>query len=195
MKLRNYSLPDWYMISGETKVRSFVLKDEESGDPYEVPSGEAEFLVYDFVDYTTQPIIRKNAIVRAIDDSGYYECVLMIGEDDTLGEYGKYIYQISFDDQNGNLIKARGILYIDGDNSEEYASSSQLIYTYRGSVETYSLLPKSNLRAGDVYTIERADAAHNIAAGDDVVWDGTKWVLLNTVITSDQIDDIVNSIS
>ena len=70
-----------------------------------------------------------------------------------------------------------------------------MIYEYMGSVATYSDLPASGMNAGDVYMIEAADPTHNIAAGDDVMWNGSEWELLNAVISSDQIDTIIDSIS
>lgn len=74
-------------------------------------------------------------------------------------------------------------------------NSVSMIYEYMGSVATYSDLPTSGLNAGDVYMVQTADAEHNIAAGDDVMWNGSEWELLNAVISSDDIDTIMDSIS
>lgn len=74
-------------------------------------------------------------------------------------------------------------------------NSVSMIYTYMGSVATYANLPTSGMNAGDVYMIETADPTHNIAAGDDVMWNGSEWELLNAVISSDDIDTIIDSIS
>ena len=68
------------------------------------------------------------------------------------------------------------------------------IYTYKGSVSTYADLP-NDANIGDVYMVETADASHNIAAGDDVMWNGSEWELLNSVISSDDIDSIIETIS
>lgn len=73
-------------------------------------------------------------------------------------------------------------------------NSVSMIYTYKGSVATYSALP-NDANVGDVYMIETADSANNIAAGDDVMWNGSEWELLQTVISSDEIDTIIDSIS
>lgn len=70
-----------------------------------------------------------------------------------------------------------------------------MIYTYMGSVETYSALPTTGMNAGDVYMVQTADATHNIAAGDDVMWNGSEWELLNAVISSDEVDTIIDSIT
>lgn len=73
-------------------------------------------------------------------------------------------------------------------------NSVSMIYTYKGSVATYSALP-SDPDVGDVYMIQTANSTYNIAAGDDVMWNGSEWELLQTVISSDEIDTIINSIS
>lgn len=74
-------------------------------------------------------------------------------------------------------------------------NSVAMIYEYMGSVATYADLPESGMNTGDVYMIQTADAEHNIAAGDDVMWNGSEWELLNAVISSDDIDTIIDSIS
>ena len=68
------------------------------------------------------------------------------------------------------------------------------VYRYMGSVATYSALP-SDADIGDVYMVQTADSTHGISAGDDVMWNGTEWELLQTVISSDEIDTIIDTIS
>ena len=59
----------------------------------------------------------------------------------------------------------------------KYAQKSDItnVYKYVGSVNTYSALPTSGQKAGDVYNIVNADAANNISAGDNVAWTGSAW--------------------
>lgn len=72
-------------------------------------------------------------------------------------------------------------------------NSVSIIYTYKGSVSTYANLPAgTSVNVGDVYMIQTADSTHNIAAGDDVMWNGSEWELLQTVISSDEIDTIID---
>lgn len=49
------------------------------------------------------------------------------------------------------------------------------LYRYKGTVANYSNLPSTNLEIGDGYNITNADSTHGIAAGDNVVWNGTGW--------------------
>ena len=69
------------------------------------------------------------------------------------------------------------------------------IYNYMGTVNTYSQLPTSGMQTGDYYMIKTADTEHNIAAGDDVFWNGAEWELLSAVISSDDIDSIIETIT
>ena len=69
-----------------------------------------------------------------------------------------------------------------------------MIYTYKGSVATYNDLP-SDPDVGDVYMVESADVSQNIEPGDDVMWNGAEWELLNSVISSEDIDAIIETIS
>lgn len=73
--------------------------------------------------------------------------------------------------------------------------ADQEVTRYMGTVETYADLPTSGMILGDVYMIEQADPSENIAAGDNVMWNGSDWEILQTVITSQEIDSIINSIS
>lgn len=53
-------------------------------------------------------------------------------------------------------------------------SDISAVYKYKDS-RTYSELPTSGNAIGDVYNITTADATHGVKAGDNVVWDGSKW--------------------
>lgn len=57
-----------------------------------------------------------------------------------------------------------------------YAKKSDIsaVYKYKDS-RTYSALPTSGNVIGDVYNITTADATNGVKAGDNVVWDGSKW--------------------
>ena len=72
--------------------------------------------------------------------------------------------------------------------------SAATVYEYMGSVSTYSDLP-TDPNTGDVYVVNTADSAHGIAAGDEVVWNGTEWEIFSTVIASSEIDSIIDTIS
>lgn len=60
---------------------------------------------------------------------------------------------------------------------KNYAKKSDIstVYKYKGTKTNYSELPTSGNNIGDVWNITKADRANNIKAGDNVVWDGSKW--------------------
>lgn len=92
----------------------------------------------------------------------------------------------------------------DAYTKNEVDSKLSSALTYKGSVNTYAELPTAN-KTGDVYNVTTADKAHNVKAGDNVVWNGTAWDVLSglvdlsgcvqnsDVITNADIDTIVAS--
>lgn len=52
------------------------------------------------------------------------------------------------------------------------------VYQYKGSVATYTNLPTTGQKVGDVWNVETADPDHGIKAGDNVAWDGAQWDIL-----------------
>lgn len=58
-----------------------------------------------------------------------------------------------------------------------YAKKSDIAkaVNYRGSVNSYSGLPKSGMAIGDMYNIAAEDKANAIKAGDNVVYNGSSW--------------------
>lgn len=59
----------------------------------------------------------------------------------------------------------------------------------RGSVDSYADLPSTGQKNGDMYNVKAADAAHNIKAGDNVVWNGTEWDNFGGIFTIDAATD------
>lgn len=58
---------------------------------------------------------------------------------------------------------------------------------WKGSVDNYAALPTENVKVGDTYNVAAADSAHGINAGDNVVWDGTKWDSMGGIINVDSL--------
>lgn len=53
---------------------------------------------------------------------------------------------------------------------------------YRGSVDTFSALPKTGVQIGDMYNVSAADSGRGIKAGDNVVYNGNDWDVMGGVI-------------
>ena len=65
-----------------------------------------------------------------------------------------------------------------------YATKADIssVYKYKGTKPNYAALPTSGMAVGDTYNVEAADSAHDIKAGDNVAWDGTKWDSLSGIV-------------
>ena len=65
----------------------------------------------------------------------------------------------------------------------EIDSMVNAVYRYKGTKANYAALPaKSENKTGDVWNVETADTAHNVKAGDNVVWNGSDWDVLSGVL-------------
>lgn len=64
-------------------------------------------------------------------------------------------------------------------------------YRYISSVESYSALPTSGLKNGDVYNVEIGDDSKGIPDGANVAWNGSGWDLIGGDL-SDIMTDIDN---
>lgn len=81
-----------------------------------------------------------------------------------------------------------------------YATKAEMAsaLTYKWSKDSYSELPVSGNKVGDVRNIVNADPTHGVKAGDNVAWNGTDWDVLGGVTdlsayfnkTTDDADDI-----
>lgn len=114
MRLRNYTLPDWYMVAGETKAKKITLRDDESGRPFELDGATVTLTIMDFVNYEANPLVLNDSTYVGIDaiGAGTDSITVSLTPNITAGEYGKYIYQLNITDALGNVTKPRGVLYI-----------------------------------------------------------------------------------
>lgn len=78
-----------------------------------------------------------------------------------------------------------------GDRSPGYG----MIYRYMGTVLSTADLPTTGMAAGDTYTVQTANPARGIAAGDSVMWNGEFWELVTTAISDAEIGAIINTIT
>lgn len=56
------------------------------------------------------------------------------------------------------------------------------VFRYSGSVNSYDDLPEEGMKVGDTYNIVTANKEKNIAAGDNLAWNGTSWDNLRGII-------------
>lgn len=117
-------------------------------------------------------------ISNCIFDDGTSTSLMMQGEYDVQNnrylEFG-YVNNIETygNDYFCGIPTANAVL----DYLKNYAKKSDIstVYKYKGTKTNYSELPTSGNNIGDVWNITNADTANHIKAGDNVVWDGSKW--------------------
>ena len=125
--------------------------------------------------------INQNSIIEisnCIFDDGTNTSLMMRGQYDTQSR--RYL-QFDYVDRIGGydtdnfqgLPTTNAIL----DYLKDYAKKSDIsaVYKYKGTKTNYSELPTSGNNTGDVWNITNADTANHIKAGDNVVWNGSKW--------------------
>lgn len=89
--------------------------------------------------------------------------------------------------------------------ADTYATKDSVAsaFLYKGTKASYSDLPSSGNKTGDVWNIANADPTHDVKAGDNAVWDGSAWDVLSGVMdlsnylnkSNDDADDILEGSS
>lgn len=117
-------------------------------------------------------------ISNCIFDDGTNTSLMMSGWYDTQNDrYSQleYVDRIGGYDTNNfcGIPTTNAIL----DYLKNYAKKDDIsaVYKYKGTKTKFSELTTSGNTIGDVWNITNADTANHIKAGDNVVWDGSKW--------------------
>lgn len=125
--------------------------------------------------------IDQNSIIEisnCIFDNGTNASLIMEGTYDAqTDKYFKLGYVSNLEtygsDHFYGIPTAKAVL----DYLKNYAEKDDIsaVYKYKGTKTNYSELPTSGNNIGDVWNITKADETNHIKAGDNVVWDGSKW--------------------
>lgn len=109
-----YTLPTIDFVAGETQDFAFYTYFYKSNQPFALSGCTANFSIVSFTNKTGVPILTK-PMESHFNDDVTAENVLAVTLDplDTVDLCGKYIYQITIKDINGNIeIPKQGILFI-----------------------------------------------------------------------------------
>lgn len=109
-----YTLPTISFVGGSTQKLAFHIYDEGDKEPLDATSYEAAFSVIDYVHKWRDPIFTKTMTISDTGDKGTRNILVVeLVPSDTVDLAGKYVYQISVKDQDGNVdIPDQGILFI-----------------------------------------------------------------------------------
>ena len=112
MQTKQFTLPEWFMVGGESQNRVFVLCDSY-GNEYDLSGGSARFSVVDFANRFSDPVLTKELTISSGSSGVNSEVSVILAPEDTVFLCGKYIYQISIKDSSGHIsIPNQGIMYI-----------------------------------------------------------------------------------
>jgi hypothetical protein len=117
-----YTLPEIVFVSGQSNTlrwRLFTMANV----PYNADGCTGNFAVVDYSDQTGEPLISKPLSFTIGDDDTSAKNVAYVDlePNDTLGLYGKYIYQITIKDVDGEVeIPNQGFLQITHNINESF---------------------------------------------------------------------------
>ena len=94
-------MPEWNFVGGETQKRTFTIY-KPSGIAYDIPNGTASLAIVDFVNRDSEPILSKQSSVTVDDNGKSCKVAFTLDPSDTVSLFGKYLYQVTIKDGNGN---------------------------------------------------------------------------------------------
>lgn len=117
-----YTMPEIIFVSGQSNTLRWRLFTPAKL-PFNAEGCTGNFSVVDYSDKTGDPLISKPLTFVIGDDETKVKniAVVELSPDDTLGLYGKYIYQITIRDVDGEVeIPNQGFLLISHNINESF---------------------------------------------------------------------------
>lgn len=113
MQTNIYTLPELTFVGGKTQELNFRLKRPD-GTPYNARACTANFAICNYSNKTGTPFVSITPEFRTEESGGVINILhIDLPATDTLELFGKYIYQITIIDDNGNVeIPNQGIMNI-----------------------------------------------------------------------------------
>lgn len=120
-----YVLPTIEFVGGETQDLSFNVYFYQNRKPYSLTSCTCEFSIVHFRNKTGEPVLTKMMdVAYSATTETYNVLTVTLNPMDTVDLAGKYIYQISIRDVDGDVeIPKQGILYITNNIDKDFIRS------------------------------------------------------------------------
>lgn len=110
-----YSLPELRFVGGSSEDLQFNLYyNEEDPKPFNLFGGTANFTIISYVNKNGTPLVSKGMEIGINEDETHYNVVrVSLTPADTVDLFGKFVYQITLKDVEGNTdIPFQGIMQI-----------------------------------------------------------------------------------
>lgn len=110
-----YSLPELCFVGGSSEDLQFNLFcNEADPEPFSIFGGEANFSIVNFLNKNSTPLVSKKMKIGMNDEETHYNILrISLEPADTADLFGKFVYQITIRDIDGNVdIPHQGIINI-----------------------------------------------------------------------------------
>lgn len=115
--LKVYELPTICLVGGCFMPCNFHIHNNMNGQPQDMTGCTAKFSVVNFLNKYGKPLIKKDMLVRQgtrAEEAGLKSILYVeLNSDDTKDLEGKFIYQITVEDDTGHaIIPKHGVMYV-----------------------------------------------------------------------------------
>lgn len=110
-----YSLPEVCFVGGSSEDFQFnVFYDKDGPKPFNLFGGTAKFSIVNFLNKNSTPLVSKDMEIDMNDEDTHYNVLrVSLEPEDTVDLFGKFVYQITIRDIDGNIdIPHQGIINI-----------------------------------------------------------------------------------
>lgn len=121
-----YSLPELCFVGGSSEDLQFNLFcNEADPEPFSIFGGEANFSIVNFLNKNSTPLVSKKMDISMNDEETHYNVLRVSLEPaDTVDLFGKFVYQITIRDIDGNVdIPHQGIISIHNNIDKVFVKS------------------------------------------------------------------------
>lgn len=121
-----YSLPELCFVGGSSEDLQFNLFcNEAAPEPFSIFGGEANFSIVNFLNKNSTPLVSKKMDISMNDEETHYNVLRVSLEPaDTVDLFGKFVYQITIRDIDGNVdIPHQGIISIHNNIDKVFVKS------------------------------------------------------------------------
>lgn len=98
-----YSLPDLVFRGGSSQQLVFNLKNYTSGEPFDLSGGSIIFSANDYINPTETPALKYAATLSSDAYGDKSIAKVTLAPADTKSLRGKYVYQLTMKDSDGNI--------------------------------------------------------------------------------------------